>query len=100
MTVTRAIDGDTLVSTDGTIRLFGVDTPEKGQRCYSESANRLSGLAGSMIRVEAGPRATGPYGWQLFYAYTDAGHSIDALLIREGLGRAWTRDGQDRAATS
>lgn len=96
VTVTGAIDGDTLGTTEGSIRLFGIDTPEEGQRCYSEAAKRLSELAGTTIRVEAGSRATGPYGRRLFYAYTYAGYSIDAVLISEGLARAWIRDGQHR----
>ena len=50
-----------------------------------------------MVRVESGPRAKGPYGRQLFYVYTYAEYSIDAMLIREGLARAWTRDGQHRS---
>ena len=48
------------------------------------------------MRVESGPRATGPYGRPLYYVYTMAGHNIDAVLIREGLARAWARDGQHR----
>ena len=66
--------------------LFGV-TPERGERCHAAVKDRLTGLAGDSIRVEAGPRATGPYGKQLFYVYTGTGISIDAVLIREGLGR-------------
>ena len=32
----------------------------------------------------------------LYYIYTADGASIDAALVREGLARAWTRDGQHR----
>ena len=94
--VTRAIDGDTLDTTSGSIRLFGVDTPQRGERCSKEATSRLAGLAGESVRVESGPRTAGPYGRPLYYAYTLVGHSIDAVLIREGLARAWNRDGQHR----
>jgi len=94
--VTRTVDGDTLDTTQGRLRLFGVDTPERGERCFSEATDRLSGLAGELIRVESGPRATDPFGRQLYYVYTMAGYSVEAILIREGLGMAWTRDGQHR----
>lgn len=51
----------------GALRLFGVDTPVRGGQCYSEAKDRLTGLAGNIIRVEASPRATGLfYGRQLF----------------------------------
>ena len=37
ITVDRVIDGDTFVSGPLRVRLFGVDTPEAGQRCSSEA---------------------------------------------------------------
>ena len=88
------VDGDTLDSSRGRIRIYGIDTPERGQNCYSESTNRLKELAGRSVLIEAGDRATDPYGRSLFYLYTSNGDSIDEILIREGLARAWTGDGQ------
>jgi len=35
-------------------------------------------------------------GRALFYVYTQAGESVAEKLIREGLGKAWERDGQHR----
>ena len=63
-----------------------MDTPERGERCSKEAKDRLSGLAGHTVRVESGPRATGPYGRPLYYVYTMVGHSVEAIFIREGLG--------------
>lgn len=94
--VIRVIDGDTFDSSIGTIRLFGVDTPEKGQPCYAEAAERLEELLGSTARVQNGPRLVDRYGRLLRYMYTESGQSIDETLIREGLATAWTRDGQNR----
>ena len=97
--VDRIIDGDTLDLTDGTrVRLYGVDTPERGKRCSSEATYRLRQLAGSTVRLENGPRLTDTYGRRLACAYTSEGFSIDVLLIGEGLAMAWTRDGQHRDA--
>ena len=56
--VTRIIDGDTFDSTTGTVRLFGVDTPERGQRCYQEATVTLRKLAGAVVRVQRGPRGS------------------------------------------
>jgi endonuclease YncB( thermonuclease family) len=94
--VSRVIDGDTLASPQGRVRLYGVDTPERDEACYWEAGNRLSQLAGSRVRVEPGPRDTDAFGRLLFYLYTSRGESIDEILVREGLGRAWTADGQHR----
>ena len=94
--VERVIDGDTFDSPEGRVRLFGVDTPERNESCYSEASNRLSQFAGNSVRVEPGPRASDRNGRLLFYVYTRSGESIDEILVREGLGLAWTRDGQHR----
>lgn len=96
ISVSRVIDGDSLDTERGLVRLFGIDTPESGQRCYAKAKNRLRGLAGNSIRLELGPRVTDQYGRLLAYAYTEDGLSIDEILIREGLASAWTRDGQHR----
>ena len=95
--VGRVIDGDTLDLTDGVrVRLYGVDTPERSEACYSEATDRLSQLAGATVRLENGPRATDSFGRRLAYAYTLEGFSIDVILIGDGLAEAWRRDGQHR----
>ena len=95
--VDRVIDGDTLDLADGTrVRVYGIDTPERGERCFSEATDRLRQLAGDTVRLEDGPRLTDDFGRRLAYLYTANGFSIDVLLIGEGLAEAWTRDGQHR----
>ena len=93
--VSRVIDGDTFDSSAGRVRLFGVDTPERNERCYAEASRRLSRLAGKEVRVEAGPRS-GDGNRLLFYVYNRHGESIEERLVQEGLAQAWTRDGQHR----
>ncbi len=96
------IDGDTLdVEIDGReerVRIFGIDTAERGDRCYAEASSRLADLAASEIRLAADARNRDRNGRLLRYAYTPAGFSIDAALVAEGLARAWTRDGAQRDA--
>ena len=100
--VARIIDGDTFVSgVSGVsggdrVRLYGMDTPEVGERCFREATERLRELAGDRVRVESGPRPRDGFGRLLYYIYTESGASIDEKLVREGLARAWTRDGQHR----
>jgi micrococcal nuclease len=97
--VDRIIDGDTLDLTGSTrVRLYGVDTPERGEDCFTEATDRLRQLAGNTVRLEDGPRATDNFGRRLAYLYTFEGFSIDVILIGDGLARAWTRDGQHRNA--
>ena len=95
--VIRVIDGDTFATCGNqSVRLFGVDTPERGEKCYREATARLWELAGGGVRVELGPRSQDRYGRLLYYVYTQDGASIDEILVSEGLAKAWQRDGQHR----
>lgn len=96
ISVTRVIDGDTLLSGGQRIRLYGIDAPEVGRPCASGATDRLKDLAGGQVRVEDGPRRTDPFGRRLFYLYTEDGRSIDELLVAGGYAVAWDRDGQHR----
>ena len=94
--VTKVIDGDTLDTSVGRVRFFGIDTPEKGDLCFQEATNFTRIAAGSKVRIENGPRQTDSYGRRLAYVYESSGDSIDAQLISGGFAVAWTRDGQHR----
>ncbi len=94
--VTRVIDGDTIDTALGRIRIYGADTPEIGERCYQEATDELERLADGKVRLQPGPRATDSFGRRLFYLYTESGDSIDELLVRDGFAVAWTFDGPHR----
>lgn len=96
--VERVIDGDTLDVRDFSqavlrVRLFGVNAPERGERCADEATARLVELAGSEVLLLADERLDDPGGRQLRYLFTPAGLSIDATLVAEGLATAWQTDG-------
>lgn len=94
VSVSRIIDGDTLDTSIGRIRLYGIDAPELGERCSGDATQELQRLAGNRVRVEDGPRLIDPFGRRLAYLYRADGQSIDAALIAGGYAVAWTRDGQ------
>ena len=79
LTVDRIIDGDTFDSPTGRVRLFGVDTPERGEPCFTDATERLRLLAGDRVRVEAGPRSEDSFGRLLYYAFTLVGDSMTPL---------------------
>ena len=60
--VSRVFDGDTFDTPSGRVRLFGVDTPELGDRCAAEAASRMNELAGNSVRLEDGPRLADQFG--------------------------------------
>jgi micrococcal nuclease len=90
------IDGDTLDTAAGRIRLYGINAPERGTECAPEATARFQELAEDGIRIERGPRWVDSYGRGLAYLYTEGGQSVDETLIREGLAQAWEGDGQHR----
>jgi endonuclease YncB( thermonuclease family) len=100
--VVEIIDGDTLdVTLDGRaerVRIFGIDTPERGDRCFAESAAALAALAGSDVRLRADVRERDRNGRLLRYVYARDGASIDALMVDSGMALAWTQDGALRDA--
>ena len=44
------------------IRLYGVDTPERGEPRFHEATERFRELAGNSVRIGYGPRQTDSYG--------------------------------------
>ncbi|UZE95732.1 thermonuclease family protein [Alkalimarinus alittae] len=95
--VKRVVDGDTLHLKDGRkVRLIGVNTPEFGKKnkpsepYAKQAAQRLALLVGTpaLVRLMEGEEAKDRYGRLLAYAFTPQGDSIEAALIREGLGFA------------
>lgn len=103
--VLEVIDGDTIdVRIDGAeerVRYYGVDTPERGDRCYREAKRRNEALAGADVLLLPDPSPEGRdrdrFGRLLRYVFDEQGASIDGRLIAEGLALAWREDGAYRA---
>lgn len=100
--VERLIDGDTLevrvAQTLLRVRVFGIDAPERDDRCADAATERLRALAGTQVQLLADQRQQDGFGRELRYLATPAGRSIDATLMLEGLARAWPDDGALRDA--
>ncbi len=83
--VTRIVDGDTIVVEGGDrVRLLDIDTPEKGQSCYTEAKNRLAELIDNkVVSLIKGKEDKDVYGRLLRYVFYN-GTNINLLLVREG----------------
>ena len=97
-TLVRWVDGDTAVTSEGRVRLLGMDTPERGQCGFGPATSYAGRLApaGSTIELVAvpGDDDRDGYGRLLRYVYansTDVGYA----LILAGFARARydSRDG-------
>ncbi len=100
--VVKIVDGDTIdvraAQTELRVRFYGVDTPERGDRCFSEATERTRALVGTRVQLISDARLQDSFKRELRYVYTATGESIDAALIREGLALAWREDGAQRTA--
>ena len=96
--VVRWVDGDTVETTRGTVRLIGIDTPERGD-CGSRAATRRAqAIAPAGSRVSLGNPASvidrDKYGRILRYVATPAGRDLGLAQIRDGArARYDSRDG-------
>jgi micrococcal nuclease len=97
--VTRVVDGDTLVLDGGErVRLIGVDTPEsvdprRPVQCFANQAAAFTRrmVESRRVRLEYGPEKKDRYGRTLAFVYLEDGTFLNALLVREGYGHAYTR---------
>ncbi|MBI2069362.1 MAG: thermonuclease family protein [Elusimicrobia bacterium] len=90
--VREAIDGDTIILSDGTrVRYIGVDTPEKDRPYYQEATDfNRSMVAGRKIRLEYDIEKTDAYGRHLAYVYLKDGTFVNAELLKQGYAYVYT----------
>jgi micrococcal nuclease len=98
--VIDVIDGDTIdVELNGReerVRYYGIDTPERGDDCFSEARRRNQELVGDAVLLLPDARERDRSGRLLRYVFDASGNSIDGQLIAEGLAYAWRDDGSHR----
>lgn len=92
LTVVRVTDGDTIETSEGTVRIIGIDAPENGV-CGADAATaRLVTLLpeGAEITLELpdGQDDTDRHGRLLRYVTTDSGVDVAAVLLESGLAIA------------
>ena len=97
--VERVVDGDTIIVQEvGRVRLIGVDTPEtvnprRPVECFGREASAFAKrmLEGQRVRLEYDQDRTDRYGRTLAYVYLPNGAFVNAELVRQGYGHAYTR---------
>ena len=97
--VKRVIDGDTRELEGGEqVRLIGVDTPEtkdprKPVQYFGEKATAFTRrmAEGKRVRLEYDWERYDKYGRTLAYVYLEDGTFLNAEIIRQGYGFAYTR---------
>jgi len=95
----RVVDGDTIVLNENeTIRLIGVDTPEtkdprKSVQYFGQEAYEFtkSLVEGKKVRLEFDQDRIDKYGRTLGYVYLEDGTFVNAEIIKQGYGFAYTK---------
>jgi endonuclease YncB( thermonuclease family) len=87
--LTRVIDGDTIDTNLGKIRLLGVNTPEKKERGYEEAANFLQQFQGKEISLERINEDKDKYGRLLRYVFYQ-GKLINEEILARGLAHFYS----------
>jgi micrococcal nuclease len=99
---TRVVDGDTIVveinSKQEKVRLIGVDTPEtvhpqKPVEYFGKEASEFTKkvVEGEKVRLEYDWEKRDKYGRLLAYVYLENGTFLNAEIIKQGYGFAYTR---------
>jgi micrococcal nuclease len=96
--VTRVVDGDTIVVAGvGTVRLIGVDTPETVDprtpvQSFGKEASEFTGrmAQGKVVRLEFDVQRKDKYERTLSYAYLPDGTFLNAEIVKQGFGHAYT----------
>ncbi|HEU4333665.1 MAG TPA: thermonuclease family protein [Candidatus Eisenbacteria bacterium] len=96
---TKVLDGDTIdLESVGRVRLIGVDCPELGQKVngyqgFSAEASEYtrSLVEGKRVRLEYDRERRDKFGRTLAYVYLEDGSFVNALIVEQGYGWAYTR---------
>jgi micrococcal nuclease len=95
--VIKVIDGDTVELAGGDrLRLLGIDTPEKGERFYSEATELLGNLVlGKTARIEYANVRRDRYGRLLGFLYVEDSIFANQRILDSGLGYLYLFDDQE-----
>lgn len=98
--VTRVIDGDTVeIEGLGTVRLIGVDTPERGEECFDEATAYLRGrVGGQTVRYRPQREREDRYDRQLLHIFR-GGELINLDIAQAGWGEKLTIQPNSRYAS-
>jgi hypothetical protein len=90
--VLRVIDGDTIVTDVGKVRLLGINTPEKGREYYNEALVYLKEIENKSVELLRDEIDLDKYDRKLRYVFYD-GRLINVEILERGLGTSLLTDG-------
>jgi micrococcal nuclease len=96
VSVERVVDGDTVIVEGESVRLLGINSPERGERYYSEAKKYLENLVlNQTVRLEYGKDKLDKYQRILAYLYVGR-KNINLELVEEGFANYYFPSGKDK----
>jgi len=93
--VERVIDGDTIVSESNSIRLLGINSPERGEFFYGEAKVFLENLVlNKTVKLEFGKDRYDKYDRKLAYVFFN-NKNINLDLVENGFANFYFPSGKD-----
>jgi micrococcal nuclease len=94
--VERVIDGDTIVINGSSIRMLGINAPEKGEKYFKESKEFLENLVlNKTVKLRFGKEKTDKYRRTLAYIFLGE-INVNELLIEKGFANYYFPSEKDK----
>lgn len=93
--INRVIDGDTIVTGNRSVRLLGINTPERGEPYYAEAKKFLeSKVLNKTVRLEFGKEKYDLYERTLAYVFLDE-ENVNFEIVKNGFANYYFPAGKD-----
>lgn len=93
--INRVVDGDTLIVNNKTVRLLGINSPEKGEVGYKEAKIFLEQFNGSKIYLEYGKNKYDKYNRELAYVFYN-GRNLNLESVKKGYSNIYFPEGKEK----
>jgi endonuclease YncB( thermonuclease family) len=98
--VDRVIDGDTIESNGTSIRLLGINSPERGELLYEEATEFLESIIlKKNVTLEFTKERYDKYGRKLAYLYINS-TNVNVELVTQGFANYYFYTGRDKISVS
>jgi micrococcal nuclease len=94
--VQRVVDGDTVKINNKSVRLLGINCPEKGEKYYSEAKTFLENkILNKTVEIHFGKEKTDIYNRTLGYIFIGE-ENINAEIVQNGFANLYFPEGKDQ----
>jgi len=97
--VDRIVDGDTIIVGGESVRLLGMNTPERGEEYYAEAKGNLNFLVNTSVKLVFGKDKYDRYNRKLAYVFYD-NVNLNLKQVKDGYANPYFPAGKDKYYSS